>query len=173
MVETNSILSVTTPYVEALNFKTVKQNYKKEENIVKNTVISEASEKSICLYISTKESEGFSRILSFNELLLKAIDAALSSLVGSAKERLYYYLEKTAGIRKKEIPSEIEKFAKAIEKIFGCGAYLIEMEIMKRLYRKLGTDLEYWPEKGKLGFGEYVNAVRLSNKIIENIESKT
>ncbi len=139
---------------------------------MKETVISETSENRTCLCLNTRKLEGFSHTLSFNELLFKTVDAALFSLIGSAKERIYHYLEETAGVRKEEIPNEIDRFAKAIEKIFGCGAYLIEAEIMKKLYRKLGNDVEYWPEKSKLVFEEYVDAIRLSNKIKENVMHK-
>jgi len=101
----------------------------------------------------------------FEKVLLEAIDEGLSMLGESSKRAVYFYLEKSFGIRKVDIPSKIEEFVNAIEEIFGCGAKYLEIQIMKRLYEKVGHCFEYFPEKDDLVFTEYVRAVRLSNRI--------
>ncbi len=96
---------------------------------------------------------------SFEKLLLEAIDEGLSSLGDSATYAIYFYLEKTFKISRRDIPYKIEEFADAIEKIFGLGAKFLEILIMKQLYEKVGGIIEY-PEHGDLVFTAYVEAVK-------------
>ena len=98
---------------------------------------------------------------SFEKLLLEALDETLSSLGDSSKEAIYFHLEKTFSINKQDIPYKIEEFANAIEKIFGSGARLLEIKIMKRLYEKVGPVFKYFPERDDIVFTEYVAAARL------------
>ena len=98
---------------------------------------------------------------SFEKLLMEAVDDGLSSLGDSAKHAIYFHLEKTFNINRRDIPSKIEEFADAIEKIFGFGAKPIEVLIMRRLYEKVGGVVEY-PEHKELVFAEYVAAARQS-----------
>ena len=98
---------------------------------------------------------------SFEKLLLEAVDEGLSSLGDSAKYAIYFHLEKTFKINKRNIPSKIEEFADAIEKIFGFGAKPLEILIMQRLYEKVGGVVEY-PKHKDLVFAEYVAAARQS-----------
>jgi len=98
---------------------------------------------------------------SFEKLLLEAVDDGLSSLGDSAKHAIYFHLEKTFNINRRDIPSKIEQFADAIEKIFGFGAKPIEVLIMRRLYEKVGGVVEY-PKHKELVFAEYVAAARQS-----------
>ena len=95
----------------------------------------------------------------FKKLLLEAVDEGLSLLGDSSKQAIYFYLEKTFKIKKQDIPNKIWEFAKAIEKIFGPGAKILEIQIMKYLYEKVGHDFKYFPEKDDLLFTEYVEAL--------------
>jgi len=95
----------------------------------------------------------------FEKLLLKAVDEGLSSLGETSKQAIYFHLEKSFNIKKQEIPSKIEAFAKAIEKIFGSGADFLEILIMKRLYEKIGGVFE-WQESTEFVFIEYVTVAR-------------
>jgi len=97
---------------------------------------------------------------SFETLLLEAVDEGLSSLSDSAKEVIYFYLEKTFKIDRREIPYKIEEFSDAIEEFFGDGAKVLKILIMRRLYEKIGGVVEY--EQGDLVFTEYVAAARQS-----------
>ena len=100
----------------------------------------------------------------FENLLLEAVDEGLSSLGDSPKQVIYSYLEKIFKIKKMDIPSKIDEFADAIEKIFGHGAKHLEVQIMKRLYEKLGHGFEYFPEKDDLLFTEYIEACMHANR---------
>lgn len=106
--------------------------------------------------VSTLES--LPRNRDFKKLLIEAVDEALSSLGEPAKQAIYSYLEKTFKIQKQDIPNKIDEFANALEKLFGDGAKLLEIQIMKHLYEKVGHDFEYFPEKDDLLFTEYVKA---------------
>jgi len=101
------------------------------------------------------------RAFSFEKLLLEAVDEGLSSLCSSSKQAIYSLLENTFNINRRNIPSKIEEFADAIEKIFGFGAKPIEILIIRRLNEKVGGVVEY-PEHEELVFAEYVAAARQS-----------
>ena len=96
----------------------------------------------------------------FNALLLEAVDNALSFLGESAKRAVYYHLEEKFKIEREKIPLMIEEFANAIEDMFGIGAKIIEIQIMKNLYRKIGSNFKYVPEEGNLLFSKYLKAVK-------------
>jgi len=102
----------------------------------------------------------------FEEILLEAVEEVLSSLGSSVKNTVYFYLEKSFNLKRQDIPYKIEKFANAIEEIFGFGAKLLEIQIMKSLHKKVGQNLRYVP-KHELDFVRYVRAVR--NKYNSNV----
>jgi hypothetical protein len=97
----------------------------------------------------------------FKELLLEAVDAALSLLGDSSKQAIYFYLEKNFNLEKQDIPDRIEEFTIIIERLFGHGAKVLEIEIMKNLFVNVGSAFEYFPENGDLLFVEYVAAARI------------
>jgi len=96
---------------------------------------------------------------TFEKILLEAIDESLTSLGNSAKQAIYFHLEKKFKIRKSEIPYRLEDFAKGLERIFGVGAQFIEISIMKQLYGRIGQPLE-WNENKALVFTEYITAAK-------------
>ena len=98
--------------------------------------------------------------LYFKKLVLEAVDEGLSLLGDCSKQALYSHLEKTLKIRRQDIPDKIEEFTYVIERIFGNSAKLLEIEIMKRLYKKFEHDFEHPSEKDDLIFIEYVEAAR-------------
>lgn len=100
---------------------------------------------------------------SFEERLLEAVDEGLSSLGDSAKQAIYFYLEETFNVSKRDIPYRIDEFAEAIERVFGNGARLLEIEIMRRLYGKVRCFFKY-PSKDDLTFAAYVKAVRHASR---------
>ena len=104
----------------------------------------------------------------FETLLVEAVDEGLSALGDSAKQAIYFHLEKTFSIEKQNIPNKIEEFTNAIEKIFGLGAKILEIKIIKYLYEKVGHDFKYFPEKENLLLTEYIEAASLYS---ENYQS--
>jgi len=96
----------------------------------------------------------------FERFLLKAVDDELSSLGESAKQAIYFYLEKNFNVKKNEIPQKIEVFADGIERIFGLGAKFLEVLILKRLYREIGWPTIEWDSKKELTFTECIAAAK-------------
>lgn len=86
----------------------------------------------------------------------------MSCLGESGKQAVYFHLEKRFGIKKWEIAFRVEDFVDALEKIFGPGARLLEIQIMKSLYRKIGRPLGWGKKLQDLVFAEYVAAARRS-----------
>ena len=97
---------------------------------------------------------------AFDELLLIAIDEALSSLGESAKQSIYFHIE-ASNVTRNEISENLQEFQAGLEKIFGVGARFIEILIMKNLYAKIGQPLIV-EKSGQLEFIEYVNTAKQS-----------
>ena len=101
------------------------------------------------------KKESASRKGNFEKLLIEAVDNVFSSLGDSCKQAIYFHLKDRYNISKHEIPYRIEDFADALEKIFGVGAKLIEIEIMRALFTKV-QDFSYSPKQEDLSFTNYV-----------------
>lgn len=97
----------------------------------------------------------------FDKLLLEAVDEGLSSLGESSKQAIYFHLEKSFNIDKQEIPSRVNDFVSAIETIFGLGANVIEILIMRRLHEKIRLGIK-WHGSENLTFTKYVDAAKRS-----------
>ncbi len=95
----------------------------------------------------------------FDDLLLEAVDNALSSLGKSSKQAIYFHLAKSFDIKKEEIPNRLDDFAIAIERIFGLGANFLEMLIIKRIYENSNV-VFVWDESKKFSFVEYIKEAR-------------
>jgi hypothetical protein len=109
------------------------------------------------MFLLSKDFQQINR--SFQKLVLEAVDESLSSLGETSKHAIYSYLEETFKIDKQHIPSKTEKFTRALEKILGPGAKLLEIQIMKTLYQKIGHNFKYQLSNKKLTFTEYLSAV--------------
>jgi 2,4-dienoyl-CoA reductase-like NADH-dependent reductase (Old Yellow Enzyme family) len=92
---------------------------------------------------------------NFEESVIEAVDIVFSSFGESCKQALYFYLKNCHSIDRKEIPRKIEDFAEALEQIFGSGAKLIEIAIMKLLFSKVQT-FKYSPRQEILVFTDYL-----------------
>jgi len=97
---------------------------------------------------------------SFEEVFLEALDEGLLCLGESGRQAVYFHVERLFGIKKGEIPFRVKDFADALEKIFGPGARLVEIQIMKSLYRRVKAPLGFYRKPQNLSFAEYVDAVR-------------
>lgn len=96
----------------------------------------------------------------FEKLLLEAIDEGLSWMGESSKQAIYFYLETGFNIKRSEVPARIDDFGNAIEKIFGSGAKVIQVQIMRQLHQKLRkvSNCSYRVED--FVFIDYVEAAR-------------
>ncbi len=106
----------------------------------------------------------------FDELLSEAIDESLSLLGEAVKNTVYFQLENSFNISKKEIPKQIDEFSDIMRKIFGFGASRFEINLMKSLHSKINAKIKLegyeWPLSKwvitDMTFSEYVYAVRKS-----------
>ena len=97
---------------------------------------------------------------TFEELLIEAIDEHLLCLCESCRKAIYSHLNQQYGIKREEIPYKINEFAKALEEIFGSGAALVEIGIMKTLYKKSGV-INYLIGREEFSFVDYSGNLRL------------
>ena len=96
---------------------------------------------------------------NFEKLLTAAVENAFSSLFHSNKQILYSHLLRCYNINKQAIPYAFDDFVNALQEIFGSGAKLVEIEIMKSLYA-LVQNYTFIPNQSDLSFTEYVTAIR-------------
>jgi hypothetical protein len=105
--------------------------------------------------------------MNFEEVFLEAIDEEFSCLGETGKRTIYFYLETKYKIKKHDIPVRIEAFTEAIEDIFGTGAKLLEIRILKNLFKKIGHIHPSFHNQVCLEFTKYLeSARRTSNRLI-------
>ena len=109
----------------------------------------------VCL--NDKNTETHNR--NFEKLVTKAVDKAFSSLFQSQKLDLYSHLSSCYSISKQDIPYAVDDFISALQEIFGSGAKLIEIEMMKSLHA-LVKNFTFAPNQSDLSFTEYIRAIR-------------
>jgi hypothetical protein len=107
---------------------------------------------------------------TFDKILLRAIDEALNSLGESVRQAIYFHIEDKFGIIKNEIPEKLQQFQGGLKEIFGAGAQVIEILIMKNLHIKIGYPRVTVKNK-KLEFIEYLDASKQG--YLENVQSQT
>jgi hypothetical protein len=118
------------------------------------------------------------RTMSFEELLLESVDEGLSSLGETCKQAIYFHLEKKFKLHKQDIPFRIEDFTEAMENIFGVGAKVLEIRIMKNLFQNMGYPFPYFrPRTQKyLEFTKYIESARVYKQeprmLLQSIKSK-
>ncbi len=79
----------------------------------------------------------------FEGVLLESIDEAFSTLGDNVKRVIYFHLTEKFMITKMDIPSKIDDFSDALEKIFGLGARKLEILIIAKLHDKISCDYEW------------------------------
>jgi hypothetical protein len=127
------------------------------------SLVEAEENRAVCEVTFTFE-EASEKSFSFGKLLVQAVDEGLCAFGASVREAVYMCLENTFGIRKDDIPRKVDEFSDALEEIFGDGARLLEIQIMKNLYRKVGDIAECFPRKENITFAEYVYAAELSSR---------
>lgn len=95
--------------------------------------------------------------LKFEKNLLDAVDDGLLSLGENPRKAIYFHLKKSFQIQKESIPEETDEFSRALNTIFGPGAEIIEMYILKELYQRL--ELNFEKKKG-CTFADYVREAK-------------
>lgn len=105
---------------------------------------------------------------NFDQVLLGAIDEALSGLGEAGKASIYIHLERLFKIRKQEISSKLNDFSNVVGQIFGLGARHLEILFMKNLHADLEVTCK-WPTYEwslskwivpEMAFQEYVRLIQ-------------
>jgi hypothetical protein len=95
--------------------------------------------------------------LVFEQLVNETIDNVFSSFGPVCRQGIYDYLEKKYGLKRNDVADHIMEFSEALEQIFGRAAALLEIEMVRRLCRKV-PQFKHRPE-GTLTFPDYMNAL--------------
>ena len=98
--------------------------------------------------------------MTFEEVLLEAIDEGLACLGDQVKQAVYLHLKNKYALNKHEIPYRIEDFTEAIEDTFQVGAVLLEIKILKILFTKAGYGYVRIQTPENLEFTNYIYALR-------------
>jgi hypothetical protein len=80
--------------------------------------------------------------LEFSQTLLHATDSALLALGTLMVEPFYHRIESNFHVRREEIPEKLPDFHRALHDTLGAGAKVIERQIAKDLYGRLGLEYE-------------------------------
>jgi hypothetical protein len=105
---------------------------------------------------SSVDRKSSSRLV-FEQLINETIDNVFSSLETVCRQAIYDYLETKYKLKKNDIADHIMEFSEALEQIFGGAAALLEIQMMRRLCRKV-PQFKHRPE-GALTFPDYANAL--------------
>ena len=96
----------------------------------------------------------------FDQVLLQSVEGSLVKILGEkGGETLLQQLEKRYFLKKDDIASRLEEFARALETMLGReGASIVENFIMREFYLRLGLTYEYKGNPPSLA--EYVREAR-------------
>ena len=95
--------------------------------------------------------------MSFDQLVLEAIDESLSVMGEEPKKALYQYLLSIHSLKTEEIPSRIVDFVTGLKRALGAASKVIERLVLKKLYNKIGLTFQ---ELQGLDFGDYIEDAR-------------
>lgn len=104
------------------------------------------------------------RVREFEEILMEAVDKGLRILGHNMDRVIYYWISKNYSLKREEIPKRLDKFIQCLYEMFGLGASIIEGEILKNLFYRLGLRFR---EKEGYDFLDYVEEARRIYPYIE------
>jgi hypothetical protein len=76
----------------------------------------------------------------FRQILLEAVDYGLMVLGEIVRQAIYERIEKDHGLKRAEIPEQLDAFHTALGSVLGAGAKTVEKLIAKNLYSRLGLN---------------------------------
>jgi len=96
--------------------------------------------------------------------LTAIIEAKMVQIFGiTATKFLFDYLESEHQLMKEDIPMKPEIFSRGLEEILESGAKMLEKNILKGLYLKLGLN---YVEKEKYKFADYIKEAKALSKFL-------
>lgn len=112
-------------------------------------------QKSLIMNKANKKVKAQGKNGVFERIVIGAVDNVFSSLGESCKQSIYFRLKNSFNISREEIPRRIDTFEDALEEMFGVGAKLIKIEIMKLAFSQVRT-IKYPTKQDALLFTEYL-----------------
>ena len=101
----------------------------------------------------------------FENILIEAIDETFSKLSMPVNKAFYSFLKVNYKLTKENITSGIGDFVDGLQKIFGTGAPLLEIDIIKNLQQKTPSFI-YLLDSPDLSFEDYLQSL---NRYLENL----
>ena len=98
-------------------------------------------------------------VSSFQEILIETIDQVLTNRGWLTKNAVYRFLESNYSLRKEDIPHHIGEFAETLRQMFGAGALLIEIEVMKNMRQKIPS-LKLEAADADFDFEKYIESAK-------------
>jgi hypothetical protein len=95
--------------------------------------------------------------LVFEQLICETVDDVFSSLGTDCRQAIYHCLQKKYELKKNDVADHILEFSETLEQIFGSAAALLEIQMMRKLCRKV-PQFKYRPDV-TLTFTDYANAL--------------
>ena len=77
--------------------------------------------------------------VSFEQILLQAIDEALTSSSENVKTSIYLHFEESFKVKRQDIPQKLDAFLDELERIFGPDTRHTETLFIKSLHEKIGV----------------------------------
>jgi len=106
----------------------------------------------------TKRLRTVEKTRSLDDLLLSVVDETLRQVFREAGTKVIYdFLENNSHLKLKEIAEKPEVFSSGLERLMVSAAPVIENQILKNLYSKLGLKFE---EKEGYEFSDYIKELR-------------
>jgi hypothetical protein len=97
----------------------------------------------------------------FRQILLEAVDYGLMVLGEIVRQTIYGRIEKDHGLKRADIPEQLEAFHKALGSVLGVSAKTVERLIAKNLCQRLGLNFTPRPEWTLI---EYVDHAKTTSK---------
>jgi len=95
-----------------------------------------------------------------DEKISKVIDHVLTQVFGQeATDLIYRHLEHAHSVRRNEVASKIDVFAKGLEEFLSSGAYAVEQKILEDIYSSYGLLRRLEIEKHEMG-SDFVDQIR-------------
>ena len=99
----------------------------------------------------------------YRQILLEAVDYGLMVLGEIVRQAIYQRIEKDHGLKRADIPEQLEAFHKALGSVLGVSAKTVERLIARNLYQRLGSNFTPHPEWTLI---EYVDHAQATSKSI-------
>ena len=97
--------------------------------------------------------------------LLEAVDYGLMVLGERVRQVIYERIEKHHGLKRAEIPEQLEAFHNALGSALGVGGETVERLIAKSFYRRLGLDFVAHPDWTLVEYVNHAKAMLESNQV--------